>query len=404
MVVSPYIFYTCTGAMHFPRVLCTSMAVGGCVAPLKLDSDNPFMIYLLLLLITIILSAILTPFAGQIGHHLGLVDRPGGRRQHSGAIPRTGGLALFTTFAIIMLSLLILPLIFPVLNRWLPTRNDPNEMRRLLGLLIGATFCAVAGYVDDRFDLSSLPQHAIQFIAALIAIGGLIFIKHVNNPIGTTFLGGDDGLPWWIFVPLTLFWFMGMMNTINWLDGLSGLVAGVTAILCAVLAIHMIFIVQPPQLSVALIPVVLLGVTVGFLPFNFAPARIFMGSSGSYFLGFTIAALGIIGGARLATIMLILGLPILDVAWLIVQRWRTGLSPAQDGRDHLHFRLLDLGFSERTIVLGYWGFCALWGILTLTIDDRLYKLIALIALGLLALGVLVWASRESTKSNGVGGA
>src|SRR5690606_31013745 len=115
----------------------------------------------------------------------------------------------------------------------------------------------------------------------------------------------------------------------------------------------------------------------GFLWFNFAPARIFMGSAGSYFLGYTLAALGIIGGARLATVMLVLGLPALDVAWLIISRWRRGVSPSQGGRDHLHFRLLDLGLRERTIVLLYWGFCAVFGALTLLLDDRVYKIVAL---------------------------
>jgi UDP-GlcNAc:undecaprenyl-phosphate GlcNAc-1-phosphate transferase len=186
---------------------------------------------------------------------------------------------------------------------------------------------------------------------------------------------------------------MGMMNTINWLDGLSGLVAGVTAILCAVLALHMLFVVEPPQTSVAILPVALLGAALGFLPFNFAPARIFMGSAGSYFLGFAVASLGIIGGARLATVMLVVGLPALDVAWLIFSRWRRGVRPAEGGRDHLHYRLQDLGLAERTIVVGYWGFCALFGMLTLLLDSRVYKLVALAGLGLLALALLIWASR-----------
>jgi UDP-N-acetylmuramyl pentapeptide phosphotransferase/UDP-N-acetylglucosamine-1-phosphate transferase len=154
---------------------------------------------------------------------------------------------------------------------------------------------------------------------------------------------------------LTVFWFMGMMNTINFLDGASGLVAGVTAVLSAVLALHMIFKAEPPQLSVALLPLALLGVALGFLPFNFG-RRIFMGSSGSYFLGFVIAALGIIGGARLATVMMVVGLPALEVGWLMFTRWRRGVSPGQGGRDHLHFRLLDMGVNERTLVVGYWLF------------------------------------------------
>jgi UDP-GlcNAc:undecaprenyl-phosphate GlcNAc-1-phosphate transferase len=191
---------------------------------------------------------------------------------------------------------------------------------------------------------------------------------------------------------------MGMMNTVNWLDGLNGLAAGVTAILCAVVAVHMIFRAEPPQLSVALLPVALLGVTVGFLPFNLTPARIFMGSSGSFFLGFAVAALGIIGGARLATVMLVLGLPALDVAWLIYSRWRRGDSPGQGGRDHLHFRLLDKGLSERTIVLSYWGFCAIFGAMTLLLNDRVYKSTALIGLGIVAFAVLIWASRPAGRT------
>ncbi|MFN8444340.1 MAG: MraY family glycosyltransferase [Caldilineaceae bacterium] len=329
----------------------------------------------------------LTPLAIRFGLKTGLADKPGGRRRHTGVIARTGGLALFGGFFITVLLTILLP------PEWFPPRNDPNEWTRLLALLGGSLFCVVIGLLDDRFDFASPPQYAAQFIASLIAVAGLIFIKHVNNPFGSTTFFGDEGFPLWIYAPLTTFWFMGMMNTVNWLDGLSGLVTGVTAILCVILAVHMIFVVQPAQLSVALLPVALLGAALGFLPFNFG-SKIFMGSSGSYFLGFAVASLGIIGGARLAAVMLVIGLPALDVAWLIFSRWRRGLSPNQSGRDHLHFRLIDLGFRERTIVLGYWLFCALFGAMTLLLDSRVYKLVALLGLGAFALGVIVWASRE----------
>jgi UDP-GlcNAc:undecaprenyl-phosphate GlcNAc-1-phosphate transferase len=354
------------------------------------------MFYLLILLLSFTLSLLFTPLAMRLGHRWGLVDRPGGRRKHRGVIPRTGGLALYAAFTVTVLVTLALPWLLPAdLDlAWLPPRNDPDEMRRLIALLAGVTFCVVGGLLDDRFHFSSLPQYAIQFGAALIAIVGLIFIKHVNNPLADGFLFDVvAGFPWWLVWPITLFWFVGMMNTVNFLDGVSGLVAGVTAILCAILAIHMLFAADPPQLSVAILPVALLGTALGFLPFNFAPARVFMGSSGSYVLGFALAALGIIGGARLATMMLVLGLPILDVAWLIFSRWRRGVSPGQGGRDHLHLRLLDLGLRERTIVLGYWLFCALFGGLTLLLEARIYKLVALIGLSILALALLIWASR-----------
>jgi UDP-GlcNAc:undecaprenyl-phosphate GlcNAc-1-phosphate transferase len=327
------------------------------------------------LLFSTLCTLAVTPVAARLGQNLGLVDLPGGRRQHQGVIPRTGGLALFFGFFLTILLTLILPLLLPAAwTAWFPPRNDPKELYRLLALLIGSAFCVVAGFVDDRYELRSGPQYAVQIGASLIAIGGLVFIKHVNNPWGTGFLfDAQNGLPWWLVGPLTVFWFMGMMNTVNWLDGLSGLVTGVTAIIAAVLAIHMLFITQPPQLSVALLPLALLGAALGFLPFNFAPARVFMGSSGSYFLGFAIAALGIIGGARVATVMLVLGLPALDVAWLMLTRWRRGLSPGQGGRDHLHFRLVDLGLSERTIVLGYWAFCATFGLITLLLTGQVQK-------------------------------
>jgi UDP-GlcNAc:undecaprenyl-phosphate GlcNAc-1-phosphate transferase len=286
-----------------------------------------------------------------------------------------------------------------VVVRWFPSRNDPNEPRRLIALLAGSTFCVAAGFLDDRFQWPSGPQYLVQFFASLIAIAGLVFIKHVNNPFADGFFFGPNGFPWWVVYPLTIFWFMGMMNTVNWLDGLSGLATGATVILCMVLAVHMMARASPPQLSVAILPLALLGAALGFLPFNFAPARIFMGSSGSYFLGFALAALGIIGGARLATVLLVMGLPVLDVAWLIFDRWRRGVSPGQGGRDHLHFRLLDAGLSERAIVLGYWAFCALFGGLTLVIDDRLYKLVALLGLTTLALFVLIGAGQSRHREN-----
>jgi UDP-GlcNAc:undecaprenyl-phosphate GlcNAc-1-phosphate transferase len=145
---------------------------------------------------------------------------------------------------------------------------------------------------------------------------------------------------------------------------------------------------------VALLPIALLGATLGFLPFNFNPARVFMGSGGSYFLGWALAALGIMAGAKVATVLLAMGLPIMDVAWLIYHRWRRGGQPGFNGRDHLHHRLVDIGFTQRQIVLGYYIFCAAFGLLALGLGSRLFKLIALIALTGAALGVLIWASRQ----------
>ncbi|MCL5951548.1 MAG: undecaprenyl/decaprenyl-phosphate alpha-N-acetylglucosaminyl 1-phosphate transferase, partial [Chloroflexi bacterium] len=183
----------------------------------------------------------------------------------------------------------------------------------------------------------------------------------------------------------TLFWIVGMMNTVNWLDGVDGLAGGVVAIAGIVLIVHTF---RYEQYSIALLPLALVGSVLGFLVFNFYPARIFMGSAGALVLGFVLGVLSIIGAARVAFALLVLGIPILDVAWLIVSRLRAGKSPFIADRSHLHHRLLDHGLSPRAIVLLYYGFSAVSGLLALTLPLGLYKLIALVIIGLGALLLL----------------
>ena len=331
------------------------------------------------------LALILTPLSDRLGRRWGLVDRPDGRRRHRGAISRLGGIALYGAF----MGGLALAVTLP--DAWQPPRLDPKELTRLVGLIVGTTFVFAAGLVDDRYELSARAQFAVQFVAGPIALAFIIHIKHVNNPLTGRLFFGEGGFPAPIVWALTIFWFMGMMNTVNWLDGLDGLATGVAAILCAFLAWHML---REGQYSVALQPLALLGATLGFLPFNFHPARVFMGSGGSYVLGFALAALGIIGGAKVATVLLVMGLPILDVAWLIWRRWRRGGRPTQGARDHLHFRLADKGIGQRTIVLGYYAFSVSFGGLALGIGPRIYKLVALGLLVVIGGAVLWWASRD----------
>lgn len=304
------------------------------------------------------------------------MDVPGNRRVHRGEIARLGGVSLYIAFVIAIIFAQFLPI----------ERQDPNELTRLIGLLLGSTFIFIFGLYDDKRQFSALPQFAAQFGVSLIAVAFLIFIEIVNNP----FTNQQIKFPWFITVPLTVFWLMGMMNTVNWLDGLDGLAGGVVAIAAAIFAIHMY---REAQYSVALLPAALLGALVGFLPYNFYPARIFLGSCGAYFLGFALGALSIIAGARVATALLVLGIPILDVAWLILQRSRRGRSPTHAGRDHLHHRLFDLGFSQRQVVLFYYAFCAFFGILALVVPTRIYKLYALGAMGVVTLAILIIVSR-----------
>jgi len=336
----------------------------------------------LIFAISLLVSLAVAPAARWLGVRLNLADRPGGRRQHSGVIPRLGGVAMYAGFTVAVLATLFLP------QSWFPSRlEDAKELTRLTGLLIGAGAVFVFGLLDDRFQFPSRPQYVAQFLSALIAVAFIIFIERIDNP----FNHGQIVFPWPVVGALTIFWFMGMINTVNWLDGLDGLAAGVSAIVATVLAIHMI---REGQYSVALLPIALIGATLGFLPFNFNPARIFMGSGGSYFLGWALAALGIMAGAKVATVLLAMGLPIMDVAWLIYHRTKQGGKPGFNGRDHLHHRLLDIGFTQRQIVLSYYGFCAAFGAAALGLENRLFKLIALFVLMGAALAVLVWASKQ----------
>jgi UDP-GlcNAc:undecaprenyl-phosphate GlcNAc-1-phosphate transferase len=142
----------------------------------------------------------------------------------------------------------------------------------------------------------------------------------------------------------------------------------------------------------------LLGATLGFVPFNFAPARIFLGS-GAYLLGYLLGVLSIIGGAKMAAILLVMGLPLLDTAWQIVSRIVRGQNPVRGDRGHLHFRLLDIGLSQRQIVIGYYLFCAAFGGLALLIPSRLYKLVALLVMGSLTLLGFMWLSRRASQQH-----
>ena len=328
--------------------------------------------------VALVLALVGTPLAGVLGRRLGLMDRPGPRRWHENAIPRTGGIALFVAFMAAAL-----------LAQWLPVpRQDPNELTRFLGIALGTVFVLIFGLIDDRFELRSGPQYLAQIVAALIAIAFLVFIERVMNPFTNKILV----FPMAIVLVFSIVWIMGMINTINFLDGLDGLAGGVAAIISAVLAIHML---REGQYSVALLPVALLGATLGFLPFNFSPARVFMGSAGSWVLGYAIATLGIAAGAKLATVLLVLSIPIVDVAWLIISRLRAGQSIGQADRRHLHYRLIDLGLSQRQVVLIYYAYCTTLGAAALLIQSRLLKLTALFVLGAGTLLFLAWLSRRT---------
>ena len=343
--------------------------------------------YILIFALAMGVTLVLTPAAMWLGQHYGVTSRPGGRHSLEGdqkRVSKLGGLALFGGFTAAVLAAQVLPV----------PRLDPNESTRLIGLLLGGTIIFAVGVLDDVFEFGPLPQFVGQSLAAVVAILCLIFIEYVNNP----FTGQQtQNFPFVLTAAITFFWLVFMMNTMNFLDGLDGLAGGVTLIAGAMLFINSAYRVIPAQTSVSFLPLALMGTCAAWLLFNFYPARIFMGG-GAQYLGFTLGALSIIGGAKMGTILLVLGLPLIDVVWQAVDRLRHGRSPFRGDRGHLHFRLLDKGFSQRQIVLGYYAFCLCFGALTLTTSSQFFKFVALGVLGVLVLGTFVVLTRRRYAS------
>jgi len=336
--------------------------------------------FAVVLVVSFGLSFSLTPLARRLGLRWGLVDVPRGRHMHPQVMAKSGGMALYLAFTLTVILAQFLPVV----------RADDKEIIRLTGLLLGGAFLFLFGLLDDKRELSALPQYIAQLLAAAIAVIFLIFIEGFNNPLT------GERTPEWpyiVTVTLTLFWLGFMMNTVNWLDGLDGLAAGVCAVAALMIFIHAAF--RLDQVSVSLLALALFGAALGFLPYNFPPARVFMGSNGALFLGYTIGVLGIIGGAKMATVLLVMGLPLLDVVWQIVRRVSSGRNPTEGDRGHVHYRLLDAGISPRQIVLGYYVFCALFGGIALVTASRLFKLIALIVMAAIIGGGFVALSRRT---------
>jgi len=326
-----------------------------------------------------LIVTLLTPVAIRLGRRLGIVDRPGGRRTHQGEIVRIGGLGIYPAFA----AAALLPVLLG------SPRDDVLELTRLTGVLIGMGIVWLTGLADDRYKLSPLAQLGGLVAGAVVAILFQVFVERFNSPFSDEQIVVD----WYLMWPISLIWIVGLTNMVNSIDGLDGLATGVTAIAAAVLFVHML---RLRQYSVSLLPLALLGSCLGFLRFNFAPARIFLGG-GAYVLGFGIATLSIIAGAKVATALLLMWLPIVDLIWQVYARWRRGQPISLGDRGHLHFRLQDRGWSQRRIVLMYYAITAALGTIALAVPNRMLKLVLLLALVLIFAWVVTFVTRTGPE-------
>lgn len=341
------------------------------------------LIFAMVFIVAVGLTVLLTPVSIHLGKRWGLVDRPGGRRKHKGIVSRIGGLMLFPCFLVAAL----LPVLLGV------PRDDSLELTRLMGVLLGMGVVWIMGLLDDRYKFSFWPQLAGLLIAAAVAIASHVFIERFNNPLTDQQIVVD----WYLMVPLTLVWIIGMSGTMNSLDGLDGLATGVTGIAAVVLFVHMM---RLGQYSVALLPLALIGCCLGFLVYNFSPARIFLGG-GAYLLGYALATISIVSGAKMASALLVLWLPILDMAWQAYARWRRGQSPGLGDRGHLHFRLQDMGWPQARIVLIYYSITLALGGIALLSPSRMLKfgvLVGVAMAGVLAFIMLTRRTGDAVES------
>ncbi len=292
----------------------------------------------------------------------GFADRPR-PRQEGPLKPRLGGLALYLGFTLAILATM----------PWVEGRT-PEELKKIIGLLLGCTAVVAMGAWDDRKELGAWPQLAAQMVAACLALLSGIIIDAIANPLAS---GPSESLLWlpiYASVPFTILWLVGAMNAVNFIDGLDGLAGGITAIAAAILFLRS---VDTGQFTIALLPLALAGAALGFLPHNLFPARLTLGTCGALFCGFALASLSVIGGTKAATVLLVLAIPILDAAWIVIRRLSQKRSPFLGDRIHIHYRLKDVGLSEGRIVLLLWTLSALLGTLAIALPSPLLKLYAL---------------------------
>ena len=341
-----------------------------------------------------VLALALTFAVRAFCYKVGWLDRPAARRVHKKAVPRLGGVAMFLSFVVVAI-LFYAP----------GAKSNPTEISIFWLLIVASTFIVIVHTFDDIIGLKPRTKLIAQTIAAIIVMGP--WIPTFRGVLLYTFSNPFYHLPLPFFhepniflfmqhadfsllaipaVLLTWFWTVGMMNTVNLIDGLDGLATGVVGI--TALFITITSFIQGQQ-SIAILAAIFTGAVFGFLPLNWNPATIFMGDSGSMFLGLGLAVLSIMGGAKLALALMVLGLPILDLAVVAINRIRRGQSAVHFDMTHLHYRLLSTGLRVKQICLLFYGLTIMFGVLALRLA-RIYKFIGLGLVGLTMIFLVLW--------------
>ena len=322
-----------------------------------------------------------------IARKYNIADHPSERRINTKPVPRAGGLAVAGAFALIGTLLVIFS---AQLGLSAGTGSAELTSDGAAALLLGTVIAGVIGLIDDRYDLRARWQIIGQFLIALIPIAFGLRIAFISNPLGA----GDLLFPDVIALGVTIFWTLGMQNSMNFIDGLDGLSGGISLFAAVTLGV----IALPTSPLLAALSFTLAGALAGFLRFNFYPASIYMGTSGILAVAYALAVLALLGTAKVAAALLILGVPIIDALFVIVGRIVAGRSPYTPDESHIHRRLLSYGFSHRGSVLVLYALTAALSILALLLTGSatLYAFMGLlVVLG----GVIAYLSRATERTS-----
>jgi len=330
--------------------------------------------FIIALVSTFVISLILTPIISILAKKFRIVDKPDSERKlHKKAIPLLGGLAVFFSFNLIVLFYLIFT------NK---LTGDTIISRNILGIMIGTFILAFGGFLDDKYNLKPHWQIFWPVMAVVSVIIGGIGIDWITNPFSEGlfyFNKYEATLFWYQGFPykitlladiFTFFWLMAMMYTTKLLDGLDGLVSGITIIAAIFIFFTAINKTEIIQYDVALLAMIIIGAFAGFLVYNFNPASIFLGEGGSTMSGFLLGALSIVSGSKVGVTLMLLSIPALDFLWTVIRRLLEKKSPFHFAdRKHLHHRLLDSGMSVKRAVLTLYSITVIFGIIVYFLQD-----------------------------------
>jgi len=335
--------------------------------------------------LSLVIAVLTTPVVIKVYKKFGWLDSPSGKKHpkvvHRYPVPRGGGVVIF--LAITLSSLVFLP---------------PDK--HLLAIILGIFLLTIVGVLDDVFNLNPYLRLFLGIIACLCVVGGGIGIPFITNPLGGIIPLDQPQIPLYIFGEtrhiwiladiFAVFWILACMNFVNWSKGVDGQLPGIVVVACLTIGLASFkYSADITQWPLSVLAFITAGAYLGFLPFNFYPQKIMPGYGGGTIAGFMLAVLSILATTKVGTLIMVLGIPLTDAVFAIVRRLAGGRSPVWGDAQHLHHKLLKLGWSKRKIAVFYWVTTFILGILALNLSSR-WKLYTIGLLFLLLGGFFIW--------------